>query len=141
MAKAKPSKSVKTPSKKPVKKTTVVGKEKTVLSKGLISINKIEKPFTKTELLSAIAEHACVSKAIVKNVLDDLSAIIYAHVKKNGPGQFTLPGLFKVKVAIKPASKAREGVNPLTGEKIKIKAKPARQVIRIKPLKALKDMV
>nr|MDQ3565534.1 HU family DNA-binding protein [Pseudomonadota bacterium] len=37
--------------------------------------------------------------------------------------------------------KARKGRNPLTGEDIMIKAKPARKVIRALPLKALKDVL
>ena len=66
-------------------------------------------------------------------------------MKKNlasrGPGMFTVPGLFKVKVVKKPATKAREGINPFTGEPTIFKAKPARKVVKVLALKGLKDMV
>jgi nucleoid DNA-binding protein len=69
-----------------------------------------------------------------------MSAIIGQHIKKRGPGQFTLPGLLKVKTQRKPATKARKGINPFTGEETVFKAKPARTVVKVQPLKALKDM-
>jgi len=51
-----------------------------------------------------------------------------------------MPGLMKVKVVRKPATKARPGINPFTGEETIFKAKPARNVVKVQPLKALKDM-
>jgi hypothetical protein len=56
-------------------------------------------------------------------------------------GLFTVPGLMKMKVVKKPATKAREGVNPFTGEKMMFKAKPASKKVRVMPLKSLKGMV
>ena len=52
-----------------------------------------------------------------------------------------MPGLMKIKVVRKPATKARPGINPFTGEEIMIKAKPARNVVKVTPLKNLKEMV
>ena len=52
-----------------------------------------------------------------------------------------IEGLFKVKVVKKPATKAREGINPFTGEPTIFKAKPARKVVKVLALKGLKDMV
>ena len=60
---------------------------------------------------------------------------------KRGPGIYTIPGLMKLTVVRKPATKARKGINPFTGEETVFKAKPARNVIKIRPLKNLKDMV
>ena len=40
----------------------------------------------------------------------------------------------------KPATKARKGINPFTGEEAVFKAKPARTMVKVQPLKALKDM-
>ena len=54
---------------------------------------------------------------------------------------FNVPGLMKIKVVRKPATKARKGINPFTGEETMFKAKPARNVVKVTPLKALKDMV
>ena len=74
-------------------------------------------------------------------MFDELTSIINGHVKKNAAGLFTMPGLMKVKVVRKPATKARKGINPFTGEPTVFKAKPARNVVKVLPLKALKEMV
>jgi nucleoid DNA-binding protein len=60
---------------------------------------------------------------------------------KKGPGILQIPGLYKVKVVNKPATKARPGFNPATKQPITIKAKPARKVLKVLPLKALKDLI
>jgi ribosomal protein L27 len=60
---------------------------------------------------------------------------------KKGPGQFVVPGSLELKVVRKPATKAKPGRNPFTGEAMTIKAKPARDVVRAIPMKALKEMV
>jgi len=73
-------------------------------------------------------------------VFDCLTGIIEGHIKRNAAGQFTLPGLLKMKVVRKPATKARKGINPFTGEETVFKAKPARNVVKILPLKASKEM-
>lgn len=99
------------------------------------------EPLTKTQLLTEIAENTELSKKEVQAVLDELADIIERHVKKRAAGQFTLPGLMKVTVVRKPATKARKGINPFTGEETVFKAKPARNVIKVRPLKKLKDMV
>jgi hypothetical protein len=39
----------------------------------------------------------------------------------------------------KPATKAREGINPFTKEPTTFKAKPARKIIKARPVKAAKD--
>ena len=67
--------------------------------------------------------------------------LIAKELGKQGPGQFVVPGLLKLKVVRKPATKARPGKNPFTGEPMTIQAKPARNVVRALPLKALKEMV
>ena len=82
-----------------------------------------------------------VAKRDVIAVLGELGTVIERHVKKRGAGQFTLPGLLKIRTTRKPATKARKGRNPFTGEEIMIKAKPARTVVKISPLKNLKEMV
>ncbi len=97
--------------------------------------------FTKTETLNTIAERTNVARKDVAAVLDALNDVIEAHVKKGAVGHFSLPGLMKVKTIRKPATKARKGINPFTGEETTFKAKPARTVVKIQPLKKLKDMV
>jgi len=99
------------------------------------------KAATKTEMITKIATNTELSRKQVASVLDALTAEIKVAFSKKGPGVFVLPGLMKVMVIQKPAVKARKGVNPFTKEEQMFKAKPARKVIKVRPLKALKDMV
>ncbi|MFP3911310.1 MAG: HU family DNA-binding protein [Desulfobacteraceae bacterium] len=101
----------------------------------------IQNPMTKAAMIEEIAQNTGLNKTEVSAVFDELAVLIERHIKKRSTGQFTLPGLMKVEVKKKPASKAREGINPRTGEKITIPAKPARRAVRIKPLKKLKEMI
>jgi len=100
-----------------------------------------KKPLTKTEVLNALAETTDLSRKQVSGVLDELASLIGKNLGKRGPGVFNIPGLMKIKVVRKPATKARKGINPFTKEETVFKAKPARNVVKIVPLKALKDMV
>ncbi len=99
------------------------------------------KPMSKTEILNAIAEGSDLTKKQVSSVFDELAGLIGKSLGKRGPGVFNLPGLLKILVQRKPATKERKGINPFTGEEAIFKAKPARNVVKIRPLKALKDMV
>jgi DNA-binding protein HU-beta len=95
---------------------------------------------TKSEMLSIIAEGAALTRKDVNNVFEALGVVIRRHVSKGGVGECTLPGLIKFRVVRKPAVKARKGVNPFTGEPTIFKAKPARNVIKVRTLKKLKEM-
>jgi nucleoid DNA-binding protein len=99
------------------------------------------KPMTKSAIYATLAEQSGVSKKDVSNVMDALTELIEAQLGNKGPGVFNVPGLMKIVVQRKPATKARKGVNPFTGEEQMFKAKPARNVVKIRPLKGLKDMV
>jgi nucleoid DNA-binding protein len=94
---------------------------------------------TKSEILAAISKDTDLSRKQVSGVFDSLATIIRKSLRSNGV--VTLPGLLKLKVVKKPATKAREGVNPFTGEKMQFKAKPASKKVRALPLKNLKQMV
>lgn len=97
---------------------------------------------TKSQILSALAEDTGLAKKEVAAVMDALAALTSRHLKKNGSGEFTVPSLgIKLRRVIKPARKARKGINPFTGEEIMIKAKPATTSVRAIALKALKDSV
>ena len=104
-------------------------------------ITAVRTPMTKSAVLGEIAGNTGLSKKQVSSVFDELSVVIERHIKKRGPGHFTLPGLLKVEVKRKRATKARKGINPFTGEETVFKAKPARNIVKIRPLKKLKDMV
>lgn len=101
----------------------------------------IAAAYNKTQLLTEIAALTELNKKQVSAVLDELALILERHVKKNGVGHFTVPGLMKIQVIRKPATKARKGINPFTKEETVFKAKPARNVIKVRPLKKLKDFV
>ncbi len=100
-----------------------------------------KKAPTKSEVFSTIAEATELSKKQVASVFDELNAVIKKSLGSRGAGVFTLPGLAKMTVKKKPATKARKGINPFTGEEIMIKAKPASKAVRIRPLKNLKEMI
>ena len=104
-------------------------------------IKAITERFTKTQMLTQIAENTDLPKKQVQEVLDELSNIIAGHLKKRGGcGDFVLPGLMKITTVKKPARKARKGINPFTGEETTFKAKPASVQVKIRPLKKLKEM-
>ena len=100
----------------------------------------IKDRYSKTQILDEIAATTELSRKQVAAVLDSLSGVIEAHVKKNAVGEFVLPGLLKISSIRKPAVKARKGISPFTKEEVVFKAKPATTVIKVRPLKKLKDM-
>jgi nucleoid DNA-binding protein len=103
----------------------------------------IKEKYTKSAILSELSENTDLTKKQVASVLDELATLIERHVKKGGAGEFTLPGLLKIKTVKKPARKARKGVpNPFRpGELMDVAAKPASNKIKVLPLKGLKEFV
>ncbi len=99
-----------------------------------------DKPPTKSQIMSHIADDTGLTRKDVSAVFDSLSGLIKKNIGRRGPGTFTVPGLMKIKVNKKPATKARKGTNPFTGEEMMFKAKPARRVVKVLALKNLKDM-
>ena len=98
------------------------------------------KPPTTSQILTEMAESTGLAKKDVAAVLDALTAQIAGQMGKDGSGQFTIPGLCKVVWQHKPATKKRQVRNPATGEMVWAAPKPARRVVKVRPLKALKDM-
>ena len=99
-----------------------------------------QKAPTKTEVYSNIAETTGLSKKDVGAVMDALANEIRKSLGSDGPKMFTIPGLCKIVVQHKPATPERQGTNPFTGEETTFKAKPARNSVKVRPLKNLKDM-
>ena len=99
------------------------------------------KPPSKTEVFTNIAETTGLSKRDVGAVFDALNDQIKKSLGGRGPKSFTIHGICKIVVQHKPATKERQGINPFTGEPTTFKAKPARNVVKIRQLKKLKDMV
>ncbi len=102
---------------------------------------KSAKSATKSEILTNIAKETELSRKQVAAVLDSLAGQVKAAVGKKGSGVFAVPGLMKIIVINKPATPERTGINPFTKQEQVFKAKPARRVVKIRALKALKDMV
>jgi nucleoid DNA-binding protein len=100
---------------------------------------KMAAQMTKSQLIEKIAATNEVAKKDVKGVLETLADIGYKELKKTGV--FLVPGFAKFVVIKKPATKARQGTNPFNGEPMMFKAKPARKIVRARPVKAAKDAV
>ncbi|MET0221944.1 MAG: HU family DNA-binding protein [Tardiphaga sp.] len=94
---------------------------------------------TKSQLIEKISETTELSKKEVKGVIETMATLGYKELKKSGV--FLVPGFAKFVVVKKPATKARKGTNPFTGEAMTFKAKPARKIVRARPVKAAKDAV
>jgi nucleoid DNA-binding protein len=101
----------------------------------------VKTKMTKTAILNELSEKTDLSRKQVAFVLDELEILIERHIRKRGAGEFTLPGLLKIRSVKRPATKKRMGRNPATGEEIMIGAKPASIRVRVTPLKRLKAMV
>ncbi len=99
-----------------------------------------KKAPTKSEIYGRISEATQLTKKEVGSVFDALAVEVKRAVGKKGPGQFAIPGLCKITIVHKPATKARNGINPFTKEEVMFKAKPARNVVKVRALKNLKDM-
>jgi DNA-binding protein HU-beta len=99
------------------------------------------KRLTKAQVIADIANAAELDKKSVNRVFEALSELIRKQLSSRGPGEFVVPGLVKLRVVKKPATKERQGINPFTKEPITIPAKPASRKIRSTALKALKDLV
>ncbi len=99
-------------------------------------------PLSKSQLINTLSEDTDLSRKDVKAVLDSLGSVIEAHIKPRAGGIFKLPGMLKIQVVKKPATKARKGVpNPFRpGETMDVAAKPASRKVKILALKSLKDM-
>lgn len=129
--------------KKAAKKTAKkAARKKVVAAKTAPRLKAITEKQTKTQIITAIAEETGLSRKDVAAVFTSMSTMITRHVQKRGSGEFTIPDCgVKVRRVMKPRTKARMGRNPATGEAIKIAAKPAKTVIKLTALKAIKDKI
>ena len=99
----------------------------------------LNEKMTKTQILNEIATNTELSRKQVASVLEELEVLIERSIKKRSLGEFAIPGLMKITTVKKPATKARKGINPFTGEETTFKAKPASVAVKVRPLKKLKD--
>jgi DNA-binding protein HU-beta len=99
------------------------------------------KLMSKSALIQKIAAQYAnkMKRKDVKTVIESLAEIGYKELKKSGA--FVVPGFAKFVVIKKPATKERAGINPFTKEPTIFKAKPARKIVKARPVKAAKDAV
>ncbi|MHB8424260.1 MAG: HU family DNA-binding protein [Gammaproteobacteria bacterium] len=121
-------------------KKKAVSKAKTVAKTTKAPTISADKPLTKSETYAYLAHATDLSRKQVAAVFEGLAGLVGKSIGKKGPGVYVVPGLMKIRVVRKPATKAREGINPFTGQPTIFKAKPARNVVKIQALKALKEM-
>src|SRR5262245_7914618 len=106
-----------------------------------VKVAASQKPRSKSEVFQTIGQHVGIHRRDVAAMFHALGGIIKADLSKMGVGVSNIPGLLSITVKRKPATPARLGINPFTKEQVMFKAKPARNVVKVRPLKALKDMV
>ena len=99
------------------------------------------KRMNKSQFVAAMAEKSGLTKQQAESALDAINAMVAQQLGKRGPGEVLIPGLLRLNVVDKPATSQREGVNPFTREPMTFKARPARRVIKVRALKALKDAI
>ena len=112
-------------------------KKKTTKKKSTTEV----KPRTKSQIYGTISEDTGLTRKEVAAVFECMSGLVKKDLGRRGPGTFTVPGLMKIEKKHKPRRPARKGINPFTGEEMMFKAKPAHNVVKVRPLKALKEMV
>ncbi len=99
------------------------------------------KRMTKSQFVTALSEKSGLTKKQATSALDTINKIVAQQLSKRGPGEVLIPGLLKLSVVDKPATRQHKGVNPFTKEPMIYKAKPASKVIKVKALKPLKDAI
>lgn len=133
-----PKKVAKAPVKKVAKTTAAkVVKASKPAKPGSLAV---KAPYTKSQVIAYLADVSNLKRKDVVMVMDGVMDLMAAHLSKKGPGEFNLAGMLKCRVINKPATKARNGINPFTGQPTTFAAKPARNVLKIRPLKKLKEV-
>ncbi|HVV67601.1 MAG TPA: HU family DNA-binding protein [Gammaproteobacteria bacterium] len=122
----------------PKKVAKAVVKAKAPAKKAALTV---KEPFTKSQIIAHLCNATELKKKDISALFDAVTDLMEAHLSKKGPGEFNLVGLLKCRVIHKPPTKARNGVNPFTGQPTVFPAKPARNVLKVRPLKKLKELV
>jgi nucleoid DNA-binding protein len=99
------------------------------------------KRMSKSQFVTTLAEKSGLNKKQATSALDTINTMVAQQLGKRGPGEVLIPGLLKLNIVNKPATRKHEGLNPFTKEPMTYQAKAARKVIRVRPLKALKDAI
>ena len=110
-------------------------------SKKAFKVTPSSKRRSRADVVKQVAMATELKPGKVKEVLSALTAVMAADLGKKGPGEFNFNGLIKLRTVDKPATKARKGRNPFTGEEIMIKAKPASRKVRARALRSLHGLI
>lgn len=131
--------------KKSASSSRAVSKSKTTARKMKstpAALKAIGKKQTRLEIIRSISEETGLSVKDVRGVFIAAGALSKRHIMKRGSGEFAVPEMgIKINRKTKPATKKRMGRNPATGEAVVIAAKPKRDVIKVRALKVLKDVI
>ena len=100
-----------------------------------------KKPLTKTEMIAALAEATGLTKTQIVSLFDELATLIKKELGEEEAGTINISNLLKIKVVRKPATPEHKGINPFTKEETIFKAKPAKNVVKLVPLRGLKELV
>ena len=99
------------------------------------------KPLNKADIVARIAEKCDVSKKDADAMLDALTDLMKSEMSKDGNKVFVLPGVLKISIGQRPATRERASINPFNGKPMVVAAKPVRASVRVRALKGLKDAV
>lgn len=102
-------------------------------------LGKIAGAYTKSQIIQTLCEECQLTRRQAQNAMECFTGIMRAHLRRGSCQEFKWPGLMKVSVKHKPATKARKGINPFTGEETMFKAKPAQYAVKIRPLQLMKS--
>ncbi len=127
--------------KSAAKKSTKTTKAPKASAKKAFKPTSSSKVRTRSQIIAELAFASDIKKSVVKEVFENLGTMIGCDLGGRGPGVFSFMGLMKMKTVKKPATKERTGVNPFTKETQVFKAKPASKKVRVRPTKALNEMV
>jgi DNA-binding protein HU-beta len=94
-------------------------------------------PLTQTQLVTHLADETELTKGEIKSVLTALEDLVLSEIGQ--AEKVKIGGLVQLDVKLKPATKARKGRNPATGEEITIAAKPASVALKARPLAKAKN--
>merc|ERR1719316_2181995 len=105
--------------------------------KAMKAMKASSKVMTKGALIKTLAERHEMKTKVASGLITSLVDLATTEVKKTGI--FTIPGLCRIKTRVKPATKA--GTKVMFGKEVKVKARPAKTVVKAFPVAALKAQI
>ena len=91
-------------------------------------------------MIATLAESTGLTKTQIVSLFDELATLIKKELGEEEAGTINISNLLKIKVVRKPATPEHKGINPFTKEETIFKAKPAKNVVKLVPLRGLKEL-